>query len=247
MSDDATPASPTPGLIGRRAVLGAMACVAGGCAVSRNPPRERLLYRDDFRSGLGNWVVEAEQPGTISAAGGALDVDVPAGVTLWFRHRLQGPVAIDYDVTAVSRGGPNDAVSDVNCFWMASDTRAPAGDVLATPRSGAFADYDLLKTYYAGIGGNRNSSSRFRRYVGRAGDRPLLPQHDLSAPADLLAPNRRYHLRLLAIGSRIELIRDGRTMFRLDDPQPYTQGHFGFRTTQSHLRFENFEVRDTLA
>lgn len=205
-------------------------------------PREQLLYRDDFASGLGNWVVEAERPGVIAAAGGVLDVDVPAGVTLWFRHTLEGPIMIDYDVTAVARGGPHDEASDINCFWMATDTRARSGDVLAVRRSGAFADYDLLKTYYAGIGGNRNTSSRFRRYVGRAGDRPLLPQHDLSAPADLIEANRRYHIRLIANGSTIQLQRDGRTLFHLDDPAPYTRGHFGFRTTQSHLRFENFRV-----
>jgi len=237
MHDDAPPGFP----IARRALLGGIACMAGGCVLSRTP-RERLLYRDDFRSGLGNWLVEAERPGTIAAAGGALDVDVPAGVTLWFRQPLEGPVVIDYDVTAVSHGRPNDQVSDINCFWMATDTRAPSGDVLAVPRSGAFADYDLLKTYYAGIGGNRNTSSRFRRYVGRAGDRPLLPRHDLSAPADLIEPNRRTHIRLIADGSTIELQRDGRTLFHLDDPVPYTRGHFGFRTTQSHLRFENFRV-----
>jgi hypothetical protein len=171
-----------------------------------------------------------------------LDIDVPAGVTLWFRHALQGPVAIDYDVTAVAAGGAHDAVSDVNCFWMATDPHLPSGDALTARRSGAFAEYDTLKTYYAGIGGNRNTSTRFRRYVGQAGVRPLLPQHDLSAPGDLLEPNRRFHLRLIAAGRHVELLRDGRSIFRLDDPQPYTRGHFGLRTTQSHLRVMRFRV-----
>ena len=224
----------------RSALIGALGCLIG-CA-PRGRPGERLIHRDDFRAGLANWRIEAERPGRIAARGGVLDIDVPAGVTLWFGAPLQGPVAIDFDVTAVSEGGANDAVSDVNCFWMASDSRVASGDVIARTRSGAFADYDELRTYYAGIGGNRNSTTRFRRYIGKRDDRPLLPQHDLSAPADLLVPNRRFHVRLIADGSRIGLIRDGRALFRLDDPQPYTRGHFGFRTTKSHLRVEAFRV-----
>ena len=225
----------------RNFVAGLAATAAAGCR-SMPMPAGRLLYRDDFRSGLANWVVEAERPGRIAAAGGVLDVDVPNGVTLWFRHQLQSPVAIEYEVTAVAEGGPNDAVSDVNAFWMATDARVPSGNVLERRRSGAFADYDELRTYYAGIGGNRNTTSRFRRYLGRRDDRPLLPQHDLTAPEHLLEPNRPYRIRLVADGSRIELHRDGKLMFRLDDPEPYTRGHFGLRTTKSHLRIRDFKV-----
>lgn len=202
----------------------------------------RVIHRDDFRHGLRQWIVEAERPGRFAAVNGVLDIDSPAGVTLWFRQPLESPVAIEYVVTAVSAGGPNDHVSDINCFWMATDARASTGDIRDHPRSGAFADYDLLRTYYAGIGGNRNTSSRFRRYVGRAGDRPLLPQHDLSAAADLIEANRPYHIRLEAFGSQIALLRDGRAMFRLDDPAPYRRGHFGLRTTASHLRVKDFRV-----
>lgn len=226
----------------RRAIGGlGMALLLPGAA-GAVPRRERLIHRDDFRRGLGQWIVEAERPGRFEATDGVLDIDSPAGVTLWFRHRLVSPVAIEYVVTAVAASGANDQVSDINCFWMATDSRSPTGDIRAWRRSGAFADYDELRTYYAGIGGNRNTSSRFRRYVGRVGDRPLLPQHDLSAAADLIEPNRAYHIRLEADGGRIALLRDGRAMFRLDDRDPYTAGHFGLRTTASHLRVRDFRV-----
>ena len=225
----------------RRAVVtGGLACLAGCVAGSRQGGR--IIHRDDFRHGLDQWLVESERPARIVASGGVLDIDAPAGVTLWYRAPLSGPLAIDYDVTPVAAGGANDLVSDVNCFWMATDTRASTGDVLALGRSGAFADYNELRTYYAGIGGNRNTTTRLRRYVGRRDDRPLLPQHDLSAAAELLTPNRRLHIRLLADGRRIALLRDGRQVFALDDPQPYTRGHFGLRTTASHLRVERFRV-----
>ena len=134
----------------RRGVLSGGAALVAGCVAPGVGDRAR--YRDGFESGLDQWVVEAEQPGRIVATGGVLDIDVPAGVTVWFRPLLKGPVTIDYTALAVSGGGPNDAVSDLNCFWMATDPRAPGGDVLARRRSGAFAEYDELRTYYAGIG-----------------------------------------------------------------------------------------------
>jgi hypothetical protein len=210
------------------------------CAAA--PSQERVLYRDNFRSGLRNWLIEAERPARVTSTGGVLEIDAPAGVTVWFARELSGRIAIEYDVTAVAAGGPNDAVSDVNAFWMATDSRVPSGNVLERRRSGAFADYDELRTYYVGIGGNRNTTSRMRRYVGRRGERPLLPSNDLSAQDDLLQANRSYHIRLVADGSRIAVLRDGRLMFRLDDSHPYSHGYFGFRTTKSHLQVTNFRV-----
>jgi Domain of unknown function (DUF6250) len=228
----------------RRSFLAGLAAapLLSGCRTLARDEDEGLLYSDDFRDGLGQWLVEAEQPARVAARQGVLDIDAPAGCTIWFRNALVSPVGIEYEVTAVGQGGPNDTASDINCFWMATDSRVPSGDVLQRRRSGAFADYDELRTYYAGIGGNRNRTSRFRRYIGRRDDRPLLARHDLSAPANLIQANRSYRIRLIAAGSRIELFRDGRPMFRLDDPEPYTKGHFGFRTTKSHLRIRAFRV-----
>lgn len=226
------------------AAAAALLVLLAGC--SPVAAGQAILYRDDFRHGLANWAVEVERPGRISARGGVLDIDVPAGATLWFRPELRSPVAIDYELTAVAAGGPNDQVSDANVFWMATDARLPTGDVLKLRRSGAFADYDSLRTYYAGIGGNRNTTTRFRRYVGRRGERPLLPGHDLAAAEYLLKPNRWYRMRLVADGSRIELRRDGVALFRFVDPDPYTRGRFGIRTTWSHLRVRNLTIR-TLA
>lgn len=225
----------------RRAAMAGGVGLLAGCALPRLG-RERLLYRDDFRDGLGQWLVEAEKPGRIVASGGVLDVAVPAGVTLWFRPVLEGPVAIDYTVTPVSAGGQWDTVSDVNCFWMATDPRVVGGDVLARTRSGAFADYDELRTYYAGIGGNRNTTTRFRRYIGQRENRPLLPRHDLSGAAHMLVPNRPIRIRLVADGRRIALVRDGAVLFDLDDSKPYTRGHFGLRTTWSHLQVSDLRV-----
>jgi hypothetical protein len=208
-----------------------------GCATQP----AKLLYSDDFAD-LANWHIEAEKPGRISAADGVLDIDVPAGVTLWFKPRLEGSLTIEFEATAVAEGGPNDQVSDLNVFWMAGnvDGQQP---VFARKRSGAFAEYNDLRTYYVGLGGNRNTTSRFRRYIGDPVVRPLLPGHDLSAAAAMLAPNRKQTITLVADGSRIEYRRDGETLFRLDDAAPYTQGWFALRTTFSHLRISALRIR----
>ncbi|WP_322965638.1 DUF6250 domain-containing protein [Sphingomonas fuzhouensis] len=203
-------------------------------------PSSASWRADAFRhDDLSRWQIEAEPGAQITARKGVLDIDAADGVTLWYRRPLNGPVAIDYDVMAVQAGGAYDAVSDVNAFWMARDPLVADGSVLARPRDGAFASYDMLQTYYVGIGGNRNTTTRMRRYVGRAGDRPLLPQHDRSDPAAMLVPNRWTHIRLIARGREIAVERDGHRLFTLDDAAPYRSGWFGLRTTRSHLRVRN--------
>jgi hypothetical protein len=200
----------------------------------------KLLYRDDFTN-LDNWHIEAEKPGRISAANGVLDIEVPAGVTLWFKPHLKGPLTIEFEATAVAEGGPNDQVSDLNVFWMADnvDGQQP---VFARARSGAFAEYNDLRTYYVGLGGNRNTTTRFRRYIGDPVVRPLLPEHDLDARSAMLVPGRKQTITLIADGSRIEYRRDGETLFRLHDAAPYTQGWFALRTTYSHLRIRALRI-----
>jgi hypothetical protein len=210
-----------------------------GCA--SNPP-VTLLHQDDFQNGLERWHIEAEQPGRISATNGVLDIDVPAGVTLWFKPRLEGPVTIEFDATAVAEGGPNDHVSDLNVFWMAqnADHSVP---VFIKQRSGAFAEYNDLLTYYVGLGGNRNTTTRFRRYIGDPVARPLLPEHDLRTPATLLIPNRKQRITLVANGGTIEYRRDGELLFQFQDPAPYGNGWFALRTTASHLRIERLRIQ----
>jgi hypothetical protein len=220
--------------------LAALACVAL-CGCAARPEFGTLLYSDDFDAGLANWQIEAEKPGRIDAANGVLDIDVPAGVTLWFKPRLEGAVAIEFEATAVSAGGPNDKVSDLNVFWMANNPDG-AEPVFETRRGGAFAQYNNLRTYYAGLGGNRNTTTRFRRYVGDPELRPLLPQHDLSARSALLSANRAQAITLIANGSTIEFRRDGQPLLRMADPAPYTSGWFALRTTYSHLRIRALKV-----
>jgi hypothetical protein len=199
------------------------------------------MVHGPFARGLPGWRVELEKGGRVEAVDGVLHIDVPGGCSVWLERPLAGPVVIEYEATMISAGGANDRVSDLNCFWMARDARSP-DDFFATTRSGNFADYDQLMCYYAGIGGNGNTTTRFRRYVGEPSNRPLLPEHDLRERRYLLEANRTYHIRLEAIGGSIALFRDGERIFHLDDARPYESGHFGFRTVASHLQVRNFRV-----
>ena len=206
------------------------------------PADPSLLFHDDFDSGLSQWHIEAEQPGRISAANGVLDIDVPAGVTLWFKPRLEGPVTIEFEATAVAEGGPNDKVSDLNVFWMANnvDGRQP---VFAHLRSGKFEEYNALLTYYVGLGGNRNTTTRFRRYIGDPVLRPLRPGYDLAGDPYMLVPGQRQTIRLVANGRIIEYWRDGTRVFHMEDAAPYENGWFALRTTFSHLRVSHLRIR----
>jgi hypothetical protein len=236
--------------IGRLILFLVMATAPGGLraeapATPRFEPAE-ILHQDDFAD-LSRWLAEQRPGGTVSARDGALVIDDAEGCTVWFRPELTAPVIITYDATVLGRSGPRSAsqrsVSDLNCFWMATDPAAAAGSVLATPakRTGAFADYDSLRLYYVGYGGNSNTTTRFRRYTG-TGERPLLPGHDRAAPQYLLRANATYHLMLVAAGGRAQFFRDGELIFDYADPQPLARGWFGLRTVHSRVEIRHFRV-----
>lgn len=199
--------------------------------------RGRLIAADDFRNGLRQWATELQDGGSVAASGGVLEIDVPSGATVWFRKRFEGPYVIEYTATPVSAGGANDRVSDLNNFWNAVDVRSP-DDIFATERGGALAEYDYLKTYYAGYGANTNTTTRLRRYVGEAGVRPLV--YDYTEP--LLVANEPHHVRIVSDGSTVRWWNNGRLVFDYTDPEPYTSGHFAFRTVWSHFRITGFRV-----
>lgn len=207
------------------------ACALTACAA---PP----LHQDDFRSGLTQWSVEQLPGGRVTATDGVLLIEDDAGCTVWFRPKLKAPVSIHY--TATVRADAR--VSDLNCFWMASDPAHP-DDLFqaAHKRTGAFATYDSLRTYYVGYGGNANTTSRFRRYDG-SGARPLLPEHDRSDKKFLLEPGRSYRIQLIARDGTAQFLRDGEVLFTYRDPAPLTEGWFGFRTVKSKIEIRNFTI-----
>lgn len=221
----------------KRRVLIAVACLFPLALTSCTSPP--ILHRDRFATNLSNWVVEQMPGGTVTIEDGVLVIADEGGCTVWFKQRLDAPVVITYTATVSSKA----RVSDLNCFWMATDP-SRSGDLLAPghSRTGAFATYDNLRTYYVGYGGNANTTTRFRRYAGD-GTKPLLPEHDLSAPELMLKPDHPYRIALVVVGSRVQYHRDGELIFDFTDPEPLTGGWFGFRTVQSRIEIRDFQVR----
>ncbi len=210
---------------------------------------EEVLFQDDFSGDLSRWVVEQTPSGKTQVINGELDIDdAPGsedkgGCTVWFKEKMSGPIRIAYDATMVQKGGPNDRISDLNCFWMASDPKNPDDlFVESKGRSGTFKKYDPLRTYYVGYGANENATTRFRRYPRPRDDKALKPEFDLSDGKYMNVANQTVKIELVADGEKIQFIRDGDVIFTYQDPEPLKEGWFGFRTTRSHIRFDNFKV-----
>ncbi len=202
---------------------------AAGAADTAAHSRGRLIFADDFNAPLDPavWVAEIA-PGpnsSVTVKDGRLMLDTRGGVTVWLNRRLQGNLLIEFRRQVLVAGGVNDRLSDLNLFWMASDPHRPH---LFT-RNGVFEAYDDLSLYYVGMGGNHNTSTRFRRYGG--GERKLLQEYS-DAPY-LLQPNREYLLQVLVKDGRTTFSVDGVEFFAFDDPAPLRSGYFGLRSTWS--------------
>ncbi len=199
--------------------------------------RGEIIHHESFDGGLDHWVLELEQPDASRVAidGGKLDIDVKGGATIWFKPVLSGDLLIEYDATVVKAGGPNDRVSDFNQFWMASD---PAKESLFT-RNGKFTAYDDLLLYYVGMGGNKNTTTRFRKYLGDS-TKPLLGE--FTDAAHLLEANQRLHVEIWIVGGVTRFVVNGEQFFEYADPEPIKAGRFGFRTVDNHQWIHDFRV-----
>jgi rhamnogalacturonan endolyase len=164
-----------------------------------------------------------------------LIIDVDDGATAWFNKKLFGNILIEYHRKVIVNDGPNDRLSDLNQFWMATDPRQEN----VFTRSGIFKEYDSLRLYYAGIGGNTNSTTRFRKYQGN-GERTL--SFDLQDEDHLLQPNKTYLIQLVVYNGTTKVFVDGEQYFSFTDDAPLTEGYFGFRTVKSHQEIDDFKV-----
>jgi Domain of unknown function (DUF6250) len=229
------------------------------------PRALREVGRDDFQDGLAQWRLEAQDARAevrveVSTTGGVLDIQTPAGLSLWWRQPIAGDYAVRFTAEALpapATAGPQLAgrLSDLNMFWNATE---PDG---AAPRhrSGAFASYDSLRAYYVGFGANGNRSTRLRWYDG-SGARHLLngwadaaeatPQ-DRQGPMTDAVRLRPGQPRVIQLVSRaptaadpvhLRWWADGRLLFEQALPAPMLGGYFALRTTASRLQIRSFRV-----
>lgn len=220
------------------------ACVSKDKVIDINGKKikGKLIYKDNFDNGLQNWQVEQMADGTVNVDQGKLEINDVSGCTVWLKKKFEGSIMIEYDVLLIQNGGQNDRVSDLNCFWMAIDPESP-NDIFVNSekRGGKFSNYDSLKLYYMGVGGNHNKTTRFRRYVGN-GERPLLPEHDLKESAYMLEGNKKYHIKIIANNGIIQYYRNNKLFLNYVDSNPYSSGYFGFRTVKNHMKIDDFRV-----
>ena len=199
--------------------------------------KDKILYQDNFDQNMNDWKVETpESPNSkVEIKNGRLIINVDHGATIWFKKKLSGNILIEYNRKVIMNDGHNDRLSDLNQFWMATD---PFKENVFT-RSGKFSEYDSLRLYYAGIGGNSNTTTRFRKYLGN-GERKLIS--DLQDKQHLLQPNKTYFIQIVVDNGTTKVFVDGEQYFSFTDVEPLTEGYFGFRTVKSRQEIGDFKV-----
>ncbi len=203
--------------------------------------------KDSFET---HWFIEAEQNlYSIRFMDDTLEITAPKGLTLWRKEKMKGDLTISYYARVMSEGQPNDRLSDLNCFWKASDPHANHILSRAAWRKGIFTRYYSLQLYYLGYGGNHNTTTRFRRYDGNESGidnpskRPAVIT-EYTDPSHLLQANKWYHIVLQCKGSRIRYYIDDQCIVDYTDPQPLEEGWFGFRTTWSRTQITGFTYNE---
>ena len=153
---------------------------------------EKLLFQDNFSSlDSTKWLIEksASDSELVTAKNNRLIIDTYGGATIFYTRELSGNIYISYKRTVVMNNGKNDRLSDLNQFFMVREAK---GDKLFK-RNGGFAEYDSLNMYYVGMGGNYNTTTRFRKYEN--GNKKIIAEY--ADAAHLLQANHEYFIEII--------------------------------------------------
>lgn len=201
--------------------------------------KRKLIYAADFnkRIDTNEWISEMEPgPGSsVYTKDGKLLLDTRGGVTVWLNKKLKGNIQIEYKRTVLMEGKSNDRLSDLNQFWMAQDPR----NAKLFTRSGVFVQYDSLRLYYVGMGGNDNTTTRFRKYLGN-GEKTLLQEY--KDEAHLLKAGKKYAVKIIMKDGVTGFWVDDECYFTYADPEPLREGYFGFRSVHARQAIEDFKI-----
>lgn len=199
---------------------------------------------------LLHWKAEAE-PHMLQVVecNDTMDIVARTGATLWYKQRLSGNYEVSYRACVVMEGGAHDRLSDLNCFWGASDPLHPH-DLFARSdwRRGNFDNYNTLNLFYVGYGGNENTTTRFRRYQGKyygVDNRKVKPVlSEYTDAAHLLFPNHWYQVRIVVRNGVTCFFVDGKRLFRYVMADAHAcDGYFGLRLFKNHVRFTGLTIR----
>jgi len=201
--------------------------------------KAKLIFSDEFNKTLDTSLWKAEiaalPASKVYISDGNLFLDTKGGVTVWLNKKLKGNIRIEYLRKVLVDTGANDRLSDLNTFWMATD---PRNKNLFT-RNGVLERYDSLQMYYVGMGGNSNSTTRFRKYQGN-GEKTLL--HEFKDSAHLLKAGKEYHVIIEMMDHTIRYTVNGERFFEYNDPAILREGYFGFRSTKSRQAIEWIKI-----
>lgn len=217
------------------------------CSVSVSASTVSALNQKQFKR---YWQIESESPDyRLSFMGDTCEILSPKGLTLWRKEKMHDNMIVEYDVCVLDEGKEGDRLSDMNCFWLASDPSHKDIWARASWRSGIFLRCYTLQMYYLGYGGNGNTTTRFRRYDGNeagvtdVSKRPAILKEYTDA-AHLLRANHWYHVKIVSKGGHTCFFVDNELVVDYHDPQPLTSGWFGFRTTWSRVRITQFKTSE---
>jgi rhamnogalacturonan endolyase len=219
--------------------LSLIACVFTGSLMAQPLYQNTsLLFQDAFtKMHSEQWIIETQKamPAKVFVEAGYLIIDAEKDATVWLNKKLIGNLLIDFYRKVIMENGLHDRLSDLNFFWMAGD---PKNSNLFT-RKGLFREYDSLLLYYAGIGGNDNTTTRFRKYKGN-GEKSILSEY--TDAAHLLQPNTEYHFQIIVKDGLTQCWVDDQLYFSYQDPDPIHEGYFGFRTTKSRQSVSKLKI-----
>ncbi len=212
------------------------------CCFSQKPATKekpaKLIFSDDFNTlDTHVWIAEtAPLPDSkIYIKNGALILDTKGGNTVWLNKKLSGNIRIEYKRKVLVDSSKNDRLSDLNTFWMAID---PRNDNLFT-RNGIFESYDSLQLYFVGMGGNSNTTTRFRKYQGN-GEKKLIQEYTDSK--HLLEANKEYNIIITVKDGTTSFSVNNEIFFSYEDPAPLQKGYFGFRSTKSRQAIDEIRI-----
>ncbi|MCQ9427323.1 DUF6250 domain-containing protein [Pseudomonas sp. LJDD11] len=200
------------------------------------------IEQDDF-SALDpqRWRIETQDPAgsAVYVEQQRLIMDTRAGMTVWLDRPLRGAYRIEFLRQVLVAGQANDRLSDMNLFWGAHEPDLPDGHLRLARRNGVLEAYDNMASWYVGMGGNGNSTTRFRWYDG-SGERHLLGEH--LQPDYLLEAGRIYRIRVEVSADQTAYWVDDRLMFQQALDGRSTDGYFGFRSVWSRQTISRFRV-----
>ncbi|QMV67868.1 methyltransferase [Sphingobacterium paramultivorum] len=194
-----------------------------------SPAQEKYTWKVPLNE-INRWIIELEYPDKshVEASNEGLVIDSYGGATLWLDTLLTGDYLIQYEREISIDKGENKRLSDLNQFWLAQE---PHNEIKLKPRDGRLDSYNDLILFYVGIGGNNNSTTRFRRYDG-SGERILLAEKN--EKPFLLEPGRTDTISTWVRASKkqTEVWMNGRRLF-VEEGIQNTKGYFGLRLTAS--------------